>query len=378
MSDLRPTSNAKRKRVIVYFCAFALMLLIAIGAMGRNGWLPRTDAMTGEKFGWFGSKLPRNAGSTWNPLAASSPTPTPQLSKEFIYAGSRMLAVVDANATGTPPADLAVWRPGTGVWWVLGSSSTPQYAQGWGTSGDIPAQGDFDGDGKTDFSIFRPSTGTWWILKSSDATYYAVQFGISSDNLAHAGYDGDGRTDVAVWRASDGMWYIIQSSSGAVRYETYGINTDKPAPADYDGDGKADIAVWRGSTSTFYSVNSNNNSNAQFSFTQISTEPVSSDYDGDGRADYAIRSGNNWVIRKSSYSQLEVVTWQNGSDTAVHNDYDGDGKTDIAVWRKTDSPAGTLGNWYIRQSSRLGTSNELRQVQWGILNDIPVPAFWRR
>lgn len=174
------------------------------------------------------------------------------------------------------------------------------------------------------------------------------------------------------------MWYIIQSSSGAVRYETYGINTDKPAPADYDGDGKADIAVWRGSTSTFYSVNSNNNSNAQFSFTQISTEPVSSDYDGDGRADYAIRSGNNWVIRKSSYSQLEVVTWQNGSDTAVHNDYDGDGKTDIAVWRKTDSPAGTLGNWYIRQSSRLGTSNELRQVQWGILNDIPVPAFWRR
>ena len=358
-----------RKRLLVYLTASALLLLVTIGAFARNGWLPRTDAMTGEKYGWFGSKLPKNAGSTWNPLAAPLPTATPQLSKEYIYAGSRMLAVVDANANETPPADLAVWRPSSGVWWVMGSATTQQVSQGWGIPGDIPAQGDFDGDGKTDFSIFRPSSGTWWILKSSDSTSYAVQFGISTDNLAQADYDGDGRTDVAVWRASDGMWYIINSSNTAIRYETYGISTDKPAPADYDGDGRADIGVWRGSTSTFYSVNSNNNSNSQFSFTQTSTEPVSSDYDGDGKADYAIRSGNNWLIRKSSNLQIDNVPWYDAADKAVHNDYDGDGKTDIAVWRNSN------GTWYIRQS---GLNNTERTAQWGIPNDIPVPAFWRR
>lgn len=364
-----------RTRLLVYLTASVLLLLVTVGAFARNGWLPRTDAMTGDKFGWFGTKLPKNAGSTWNPLAAPLPTATPQLSKEYIYAGSRMLAVVDANANETPPADLAVWRPSSGVWWVMGSSSTQQVSQGWGIPGDIPAQGDFDGDGKTDFSIYRPSTGTWWILRSSDSTSYAQQFGISTDSLAQADYDGDGRTDVAVWRATDGMWYIIQSSNSAIRYDAYGTNGDKPAPADYDGDGKADIAVWRSSGSTFYSKNSSNNAFVQFTFTQSGTEAVSSDYDGDGKADYAIRSGDNWVIRKSSNTQIDNVPWYTAADIAVPNDYDGDGKTDIAVWRPTDSPTGTLGNWYIRQS---GLNNSLRTVQWGILNDIPVPAFWRR
>ncbi len=43
-----------------------------------------------------------------NPFAAPVPTPTPlSLSKEYIYAGSRLLAVEDAGAVASPPADLA-------------------------------------------------------------------------------------------------------------------------------------------------------------------------------------------------------------------------------------------------------------------------------
>ncbi|MFN0141012.1 MAG: FG-GAP repeat domain-containing protein [Pyrinomonadaceae bacterium] len=130
------------------------------------------DAKRKRAAGVLASKDSTSWLDTVNPFTtAPMPNPTPQLSKEYIYAGSRLLAVEDTNALSAPPADLAVWRPSTGVWYVLGGQGSTPVAQGWGVSGDIPAQGDFDGDGKTDFSVFRPSSATWWILKSSDGTY---------------------------------------------------------------------------------------------------------------------------------------------------------------------------------------------------------------
>ena len=337
----------------------------------------------------------RNASTPLNPvkdesmlnsinpfITAPSPTPTPQLSKEYIYAGSRLLAVEDANANAASPADLAFWRPLNGTWYVMGAGGTLQTSLTWGTNGDKPVPGDFDGDGKTDFAVYRSTTGAWFIVKSSSQTgeWYAASFGQSGDIPAQADYDGDGKTDLAVFRPSAGMWYIQRSSDAGVTFQAFGLSTDKPAPADYDGDGRADIGVWRNADTTFYSLNSSNNALGTAAIGQSGSEPVSADYDGDGHADYAVRSGANWIIRKSSNNQTETTPWQQSSDLAVHNDYDGDGKVDIGVFRAAASSpgAGDAGRWYIRQSSRIGQTNELRQETWGQAGDIPVPAFYRR
>jgi hypothetical protein len=314
----------------------------------------------------------RSLLSSINPFVISpSPTPTPQLSKEYIYGGSRLLAVEDAGANAAPPADLAVWRPSSGVWWVLGGPGSQQTAHQWGTSGDIPVPGDFDGDGKTDFSIFRPSTGQWWVVRSSDDTSYAVSFGQSGDVTVPADFDGDGKTDHAVFRPSTQTWYITRSSDAGTTYQQFGLSTDTPAPADYDGDGKADISVYRSSDTTFYTLLS---SSGTLEMVDIGTTgtPVSGDFDGDGKANYAVMNGNSWVIMNGALTATSSVTWQNSGDIPVQNDYDGDGIVDIAVWRDSN------GTWYIRQSSKLGQQDELRTQQWGMSGDIPVPAYYRR
>ena len=327
----------------------------------------------------------RSALSAINPFVVSpSPTPTPQLSKEYIYAGSRLLAVEDAGANAAPPADLAVWRPSTGQWWVLGGPGSQQVTVQWGGNGDVPVPGDYDGDGKTDFAVFRkddPSAGnaTWYILKSSDSSWYVVPYGVSSDTPVPADFDGDGKTDIAVYRknapsSGNATWYILQSSDGSTWYQQFGLTTDTPFPADHDGDGRADMTVWRASANTFYCLRSSTGSLETFNFTVTSTNPVSADYDGDGRADFAIRNGANWIIRRTSDSVTQTTAWEQAGDIAVPNDYDGDGLVDIAVWRPVDSPKNTLGHWYIKQSS----NGQPRDEAWGTTGDIPVPAYYRR
>ena len=266
------------------------------------------------------------------------------------------------DMTGDAQADYALFRPSTGVNWVLDSKTGSNSAYRFGATGDAPVPGDYDRDGKTDIAVFRG--GTWYVLRSSDLSYFAASFGLAGDKPTQGDFDGDGHCDLAVFRPSSGVWYILSSlSNGATSFQL-GSEEDKPVQADYDGDGICDVAVFRPSNGVWYILQSKFGlTTRQWGFATV--RPVPADFDGDGRADIAYWSDStgtgHWSSKASQTGNTVSVEFGSLGDIPAPADFDLDGKADPTVFRPS------TGYWYVQKSN--GGYNI---VPFGASGDIPL------
>jgi hypothetical protein len=278
------------------------------------------------------------------------------------------------DADGDGKADLALFRPSSGTWFLRNSAGgyATSTVRQWGLTGDVPVPGDYDGDGRMDLAVYRPSTGGWHVLQSMTDSPKTHTLGLRTDLPVPGDYDGDGKTDPAVYHRSTGAWSILTTSTSAATPVTFqwGLDGDIPVPSDYDGDARADLAVYRPSTGAWHVLTSSSGSSSRSLQWGLSGDvPAPGDYDGDGKTDVAVyrpATGTWFVLRSSSNFTTSVsFQWGLSGDLPVPGDYDGDANTDLAVYRPT------TGVWYISLSTTNFTTS--MSFQWGLGGDIPAP-----
>jgi hypothetical protein len=231
------------------------------------------------------------------------------------------------NGTCNTSFKPAVFRNAT---WHLRKSKSAGDADityNYGTAGDIPVMGDWDGNGSITPGVFRPSNGTWYLRNSNTGGVadHTFQYGQAGDRPVAGDWDGNGNWSVGVYRPSNTTWYLRNAlSTGGSTYSfVYGAGEDLPVAGDWNGNGAAGIGVFRPSTGTFYLRNS-----------LIG-----------GGSDYTFNYGTN-------------------GDLPVAGDWNGDGITTVGVFRPSEA------TWYLRNFLSAGGSSYV--FAYGITTDLPV------
>ena len=127
-----------------------------------------------------------------------------------------------ADFSGDGIGDIAVFRPGSGLWAVRGV--TRLY---FGGSGDLPVPGNYSGRAPDQPAIFRFGGGLWGGQGGT-----LIYFGGSGDEAIPGDYDGDGKYEYALFREASGLWAV----RGITR-EYFGSSADLPIAAGQSRDG---------------------------------------------------------------------------------------------------------------------------------------------
>ncbi|MEV6907718.1 trypsin-like serine protease [Amycolatopsis sp. NPDC051071] len=190
------------------------------------------------------------------PVSATTPVPTVS---DFSGDGKDDIAVF----TRTDTADVFA-AVSDGAKFV---GNSVKWHDRFATNNEVPLAGDFDGDSKTDIVTFtRGTLGDVYVALSDggkfvgDSQQWHGDFAFGEEIPAVGDFDGDGKDDIAVFTRGTGADVYVANSNGvrfvgnAVKWhDNFAYGAELPAIGDFTGDGKADIVTYtRGTRADVY------------------------------------------------------------------------------------------------------------------------------
>jgi hypothetical protein len=89
------------------------------------------------------------------------------------------------------------------------------------TVGELPIVGDWNGTGIDELALFLPKNGTWYLDRNGNEKWDGCakdkclsQFGTKGDLPIVGDWDGAGKIRIGVFRPSTGMWYLDTNGNG--------------------------------------------------------------------------------------------------------------------------------------------------------------------
>jgi hypothetical protein len=272
-------------------------------------------------YGWSGTVTPYRVGYSFSPANKTYVNVTSHQTAQNYLA---TLAFHAKDTTG-------VFRPSNGLLYLKNTNATgfADIAINYGTAGDYPVAGDWNGDGIASIGIYRNG---FFYLRNSNTIGFAdlvFAFGQLGDQPVAGDWDGNGTDTIGVYRPSTGQFLLRNSNTSGVEDMSFYLGNvgDVGIAGDWNGDGKDTTGVFRPSNGVIFLKNTNATgfADAALNYGLAGDQPVTGDWNGDGIDTIGVYRNGQFLLRNSNtigFADL-VFALGNPGDMPIAGDWDG-------------------------------------------------------
>jgi hypothetical protein len=242
---------------------------------GLDGEIQLTGDFNGDgldDIATFTRSVTSNQALVYVALSTGSGFAPPTLWHSHFAPAPEIPLVGDFNGDGKD--DIVTFTQGNPAAVYVSLSDGTKFVQdGWkwhnhfSLAGEVPAVGDFNGDGKDDIVTFTQGNPAAVYVSLSDGTRFVQDgwqwhshFSLSGQTPWVGDFNGDGRDDVVTFTQNSNAEVYVSLSDGTRFVQDgwlwkshFSLSGEAPGVGDFDGDGKADVVTFtRGSTADVF------------------------------------------------------------------------------------------------------------------------------